>query len=87
MRTERKYIRNAIAWNRHIGEKGAWVRIRDLNLIEEDRFYGRHYEPAYSGTPRFIIRTAYPYERWMGKYVGTSNDLRKDRHFRFRDES
>lgn len=76
-----KYIENAIIWNRHIGENGAWVRMRDLNLIEDK--YGVHYEPAYSGTPRFIIQNAYPYEEWMEKYVGTSDNLKKDKNFRY----
>lgn len=77
-----KYIENAIIWNRHAGENGAWLRIRDLNLIQ-DKSYGTHYEPAYSGTPRFIIREAYPYQEWMEKYIGTNEDLRLDKRFNF----
>ena len=77
-----KYIENAIIWSRYAGEKGAWVRIRDLNLIE-DKSYGPHYETAYPSTPRFIIREAYPYQEWMEKYIGTHEDLRLDEQFNF----
>jgi hypothetical protein len=55
--------------------------MRDLNLIEDK--HEAHYEPAYSGTPRFIIRNAYPYEEWMEKYVGTNDNLMKDENFRY----
>jgi hypothetical protein len=82
VKTKPKYIENAIIWNRYAGENGAWLRIRDLNLIQ-DKFYGLHYEPAYSGTPRFIIREAYPYQEWMEKYIGTNEDLRLDEQFNF----
>lgn len=76
-----KYIENAIFWNSHVGENGAWVRMRDLNLIEDK--HEVHYEPAYSGIPRFIIRNAYPYEEWMEKYVGTNDNLKNDKNFRY----
>ena len=82
MITKPKYIKDAIIWNRHIGQHGAWVRIRDINLIDDNRD-GPHYEPAYSGIPRFIIREAYPYQDWMEKYIGTSEDLRADKQFNF----
>ena len=82
MKTKPKYIENAVFWNRHAGENGTWLRIRDLNLIQ-DKSYGSHYEAAYSGTPKLIIREAYPYKEWMEKYIGTNEDLRLDEQFNF----
>ena len=76
-----KYIENAVFWNRWMGDKGSWVRARDLNFIDDN--YGPHYEPAFSGCPRFIVRRAYPYEEWMEKYIGTSEDLLKDENFNY----
>lgn len=76
-----KYIGDAIFWNRWMGDNGSWVRARDLNFIDDN--YGPHYESAFSGCPRFIVRMAYPYEEWMEKYIGTSEDLRKDENFNY----
>ena len=77
-----KYIGDAIFWNIWAGDKGSWVRARDLNLIDDEN-YGPHYEPAFSGHPRFIIRRAYPYEEWMEKYIGTSDNLTEDENFNY----
>lgn len=76
-----KYIKNAIIWNRCAGDHGAWLRISDMNLVKEcnDEYY--MYAP--SGRPKFIARTVYPYKRWMEKYIGTDNDLRKDKNFKY----
>ena len=50
-----KYIENAIIWNRHAGENGAWLRIRDLNLIQ-DNFGGM-------GTRYGLDDNGFPYYR------------------------
>ena len=76
-----KYIKNAIMWNRSAGEHGAWLRISDMNLIKEgdDEYY--MYAP--SGRPRFIGRIVYPYKKWMEKYIGTDDELMKDKRFKY----
>lgn len=76
-----KYIKNAIIWNCHVGKNGAWVRISDINYVEEeDKYY-----PAVMGMTKFIISQAYPYEDWMEDYIGTNNDLRKDKRFKLEE--
>lgn len=76
-----KYIKNAIIWNRCAGDNGAWLRISDMNLVKEGN--DEYYMYALSGRPKFIARTVYPYKRWMKKYIGTCNDLRKDKNFKY----
>lgn len=76
-----KYIKNAIFWNRYAGENGAWLRAGDLNLITEAE--DEYYTFASCGRDKFLIRSAYPYEDWMEKYIGTREDLRKDENFNY----
>ena len=76
-----KYIKSAIIWNRYAGENGAWLRISDMNLITEKD--DEYYVFAASGRPLFCARTVFPYEDWMEKYIGTSEDLRKDEKFNY----
>ena len=57
-----RYIKDAIIWNRHAAEGGAWVRCSDINYIPADDVY----TPACSSfNGRHIIHNAYPYEDWM----------------------
>ena len=72
-----KYIKEAIVWNCYVGKNGAWVRISDLNYVEEeDKYY-----PAFTGTTKMIISEAYPYKDWMEEYIGTDKPLTKDKRF------
>lgn len=74
-----KYIKDAIIWNRHAAENGAWVRISDINYIENEDVF----TPAlHCGLGRCIIRQAYPYEDWMEEYIGTNNRLIDDERFK-----
>ena len=72
-----KYIKEAIVWNCYVGKNGAWVRISDLNYVEEeDKYY-----PTFTGTTKMIISEAYPYKDWMEEYIGTDKPLTKDKRF------
>ena len=74
-----KYIKDAIIWNRHAAENGAWVRVSDINYIESEDVF----TPAiHYGLGRFIIRQAYPYEDWMEEYIGTNKKLTDDERFK-----
>ena len=70
----KKYISDALIWD---GGMRAWLRIRDLNLIE--RSGEKFYTPASrGGRSLYLIKEAYPYEDWMEEYIGTDKDIHKD---------
>ena len=75
-----KYIKDAIMWNSHIGEKGSWVRCSDMNFVKDKD--GEYYTHPFTGTCKFMAREVYPYEDWMEEYLGTNKNLAKDERFK-----
>lgn len=75
MQAKPKYIKDAIMWN---GYDSAWVRISDLNYIQE----GDYYTPAIHPRGTYTIKEAYPYKEWMEEYIGTNKNLLEDERFR-----
>ena len=72
-----KFIKDAIVWNRWVGENGAWLRASNLNLVRTDN---DEYYISWQN-PRVLMRTVYPYEDWMEEYIGTAEDFRKDERY------
>ena len=74
-----KYIADAIFWMGEYDGSGHWIRIRDLNYLEDRE---RYTPAARGGTALLLIPQAFPYEDWMEEYIGTDKNLMEDKRFK-----
>ena len=83
MEKKPKYIPDAICYQRFYGHGGYWLRIRDLNYLEDKDCYT---PAARGGAPLVLIHDVYPYEEWMEEYIGTSKNLPGDERLQYKKD-
>lgn len=73
----KKFLKDALVW---FEPAKKWLRVSDLILIDTEK--GSYYTPIWAIVLDKIVmfREVYSYEEWMEKYIGTSEDIRKDKH-------